>query len=73
MGLMFRKVSAMAEVSMMTSKHLLKLKILALIDIYKLIFFNERHLQNFDKNNRTTNAVLEQLTVILLRLTRNDN
>jgi chromosome segregation ATPase len=33
----------------------------------------DRHLQNFDENQRTTNAALEQLTAILLRLTRNDN
>jgi primosomal protein N'' len=32
----------------------------------------DRHLQNFDENQRTTNAALEQLTAILLRLTRND-
>jgi chromosome segregation ATPase len=33
----------------------------------------DRHLQNFDENQRTTNAALEQLTAILLRLTRNEN
>jgi chromosome segregation ATPase len=33
----------------------------------------DRHLQNFDENQGTTNAALEQLTAILLRLTRNDN
>jgi uncharacterized protein YukE len=33
----------------------------------------DRHLQNFDENQRTTNAALEQLTAILLRLTRIDN
>jgi uncharacterized protein YukE len=33
----------------------------------------DRHLQNFDENQRTTNAALEQLTAILMRLTRNDN
>jgi uncharacterized protein YukE len=38
---------------------------------YQLRF--ERHLQNFDENQRTTNAALEQLTAILMRLTRNDN
>lgn len=33
----------------------------------------ERHLQNFEESHRTTNAALEQLTAILLRLTRNEN
>lgn len=33
----------------------------------------DRHLQNFDENQRTTNAALEQLTAILMRLTREDN
>jgi chromosome segregation ATPase len=33
----------------------------------------DRHLQNFDESQRTTNAALEQLTAILMRLTRDDN